>query len=324
MEFEGWESRAQEVEEMQRFALTCEQLGFDTIWLYDHFLTVPQPSLESCYECWSTTAWLVGITSRIRIGQMVTCNSYRQPSLLAKMSSTIDALSGGRLDFGIGAGWYETEYNAYGFPYPETSTRTAMLDEAAEIIKKMWTEDSPSFQGRHYSIENAKNNPKPVQKPHPPLWIGGGGEQLTLRVVAKYADFSNFHGGEDPIGGFQYKMEVLRQHCHDVGRDFDDIRKSVLVNVIVGKTEEEFNRKMDKNATRIGMTKDEFRRRLRMSLMGTPERCVEQWSKLVDLGCSYFVMYLVGTRDEWYETLELLAHEVMPELGQQEDGQPRR
>ncbi|MFQ5950796.1 MAG: LLM class F420-dependent oxidoreductase [Candidatus Geothermarchaeales archaeon] len=314
MEFEGWGSRAEEVEEMRRFALKCEELGFDSIWLYDHFLTVPKPTLESSYECWTTTAWLAGVTKKIRIGQMVTCNSYRHPSVLAKMSSTVDALSGGRLDMGIGAGWYQAEYNAYGIPFPKASVRIGMLDEAAQIIKRMWTENSPSFEGRYYSIKEAMNNPKPVQKPHPPLWIGGGGEQLTLRVVAEHADYSNFHGGEDPIDGFKHKMDILQRHCEEVGRGFEEIKKSTLVNVLIGRTEAEVDERIAKRARAMGVAEAEYRKRLRMVLSGTPETCVERWSKLMELGASYFVLYILGTRDEWYDTLELLVDSVIPEL----------
>ena len=314
MEFEGWRSRADEVEEMRRFALKCEELGFDSIWLFDHFVTVPKPSLESSYECWTTTAWLAAITKRIRIGQMVTCNSYRHPSVLAKMSSTVDALSGGRLEMGIGAGWYEAEYKAYGIPFPKASVRIGMLDESAQIIKRMWTEDSPTFEGRYYSIKEAMNSPKPVQKPHPPLWIGGGGEQLTLRAVAKHADYSNFHGGEDPIGGFKHKMDILERHCQEVGRDFDEIKKSTLMNVLIERTEAEVDERIARRARALGMAEAEYRKRLRMALSGTPETCIDQWSRLIDLGASYFVLYILGTRDGWYDTLEVLADEVIPQL----------
>src|SRR3954464_8309550 len=159
-------------ESMTRVALEAEKLGFDSVWVYDHFHTVPTPELETTFECWTSTAALARDTSRIRIGQMVTCNSYRNPALLAKIASTVDVLSHGRLDFGIGAGWYEHEYNAYGYPYPDGPERLRMLGEALQIIHAMWKEDYATFEGQHYQVRGAINEPKGVQKPHIPIWVG--------------------------------------------------------------------------------------------------------------------------------------------------------
>src|SRR6266516_7033469 len=175
-------------ETMSRCALEAESAGFDGVFLYDHFHTVPDPPLEAVFECWTSMAALARDTSTIRLGQMVTCNSYRPPSLLAKMASGIDVMSHGRLVLGIGAGWYEHEYRAYGYPYPETAERLKRLREAVQIILAMWTQEEATFEGTYYQVKGAINQPKGVQKPHIPILIGGGGEKVTLRLVAQYGN----------------------------------------------------------------------------------------------------------------------------------------
>jgi len=168
---------AEAYEAMTRVAKEAETLGFDSLWLYDHFHTIPIPAQEITFECWISTAALARDTTHMRIGQMVTCNSYRNPALLAKMASTVDALSHGRLVLGIGAGWYEHEYRAYGYPYPETGERLGRLHEAIQIILAMWTQDEATFEGTYYQVRGAINQPKGVQKPHIPLLIGGVGKR---------------------------------------------------------------------------------------------------------------------------------------------------
>src|SRR5215218_6591101 len=191
-------------------AQLAEQLGYDSVWLYDHVHNVPRPAHEAVFECWTTIAAISQVTSRVRLGQMVGCNSYRMPSLLAKITATVDVISGGRLDWGIGAGWYENEYKGYGFDFPAPKVRIGMLRESVEIVKSMWTETETTYDGTYYKLERANCDPKPVQDPHPPIWIGGGGEQLTLRVVARHATHSNFGGKPHE---WAHKADVLRRHC---------------------------------------------------------------------------------------------------------------
>src|SRR5438046_7803925 len=193
---------------MSRCAREAEQAGYDAIFLYDPFRTVPDPHLESVFEAWTSMAALARDTSTIRLGQMVTCNGYRPPSLLAKMASCIDVMSHGRLILGIGAGWYEHEYRAYGYEYPETPERLRMLRESLQVIKAMWTQDEATFEGQYYTIRDAINEPKPVQKPHPPIWIGGAGEKVTLKLVAQYGDARNFNAD---VATVKPKLEVFRQ-----------------------------------------------------------------------------------------------------------------
>ena len=196
-------------ETMSRCANEAQEAGYDAVWLYDHFHTVPTPQLEAVFECWTSMAALARDTSTIRLGQMVTCNSYRPPSLLAKMASCIDVMSHGRLILGIGAGWYRHEYEAYGYEYPDTPDRLRMLRESLQVIKAMWTQDEATFDGRFYRIRGAVNEPKPVQKPHPPIWIGGAGEKVTLKLVAQFGDACNFNADVETV---RHKLEVLRQH----------------------------------------------------------------------------------------------------------------
>src|SRR5882762_9592415 len=178
-------------ETMTHIAQTADETGFASVWLVDHFHTIPQPSQEVTFEAWTTTAALARDTKRVRVGQMVTCNGYRNPALLAKMASTVDVLSHGRLNFGIGAGWYEHEYRAYGYDYPDAPTRLRYLREAVQVILAMWTQEEAIFEGKYHQVRGAINQPKGVQQPHIPLLIGGSGEKVTLKLVAQYADACN-------------------------------------------------------------------------------------------------------------------------------------
>src|ERR1700738_4334885 len=227
MDLAGIKDSVEAYETMTRVAQTADESGFESVWLVDHFHTIPQPSQEVTFEAWTTTAALARDTKRIRIGQMVSCNSYRNPALLAKMASTVDVLSHGRLNFGIGAGWYEHEYRAYGYEYPDAPERLRHLREAVQVILALWTQEEAVFEGEYYQVRGAINQPKGVQKPHIPLLIGGSGEKVTLKLVAQYADACNV-GGD--IATIRHKLEVLKQHCEDVGRDYNQIRRTVNID----------------------------------------------------------------------------------------------
>ena len=178
--------RVEAYEAMTNVAKAADEDGYESIWMVDHFHTVPTPSQEVTFETWMSLAAIARDTRRVRIGQIVTCNGYRNPALLAKMASTFDVLSHGRLNFGIGAGWYEHEYRAYGYPYPDGPQRLRMLREALQVILAMWTQEEATFEGTYYQVRGAINQPKGVQKPHIPILIGGGGEKVTLKLVAQY------------------------------------------------------------------------------------------------------------------------------------------
>lgn len=283
-------------------AVLIEELGYDSVWVYDHFHNVPRPAHEAVFECWTTLAALSQRTSRVRLGQMVGCNSYRQPSVLAKITSNIDVISGGRLDWGIGAGWYENEYKGYGFDFPEPKVRIQMLRECVEIVKSMWTEEETTYEGRHYRLERANNDPKPLQDPHPPVWIGGGGEQLTLRVVARHADRSNFGGN---LEEWARKAEILKGHCTDVGRDYDEITKTISGELLVRETEAELREIGSKS-----LWGEPFESWQRGNLVGTPEQVAEKVQAYVDLGCTGFVPWCSDYPDT--TSLRLFAEQVMP------------
>jgi F420-dependent oxidoreductase-like protein len=269
-------------EAMTRVAQEADALKFRSIWLYDHFHTVPKPTQEVTFECWISTAALARDTKRVRIGQMVTCNSYRNPSLLAKMASTVDVLSHGRLDFGIGAGWYEHEYRAYGYPYPDAPERLRHLREAVQVILAMWTQEEAVFEGKYYQVRGAINQPKGVQKPHIPLLIGGGGEKVTLKLVAQYGDACNV-GGD--IATIKHKFEVIRQHCEAVGRDYDTIRRTSSVNCYIGETEAEAVAKLPENM------RGNLEQARQQALIGTPAQIRERLADYEEAGVQELIVY---------------------------------
>lgn len=233
---QGWQQDLNDIadpaeafEAMVRVAKEADRGTWDSIWVYDHFHTVPEPSLNPTFECWTSSAALARETTRVHVGQMVGCNGYRQPSLYAKTASTVDAMSHGRLYAGLGAGWYEHEWKAYGYEWTDIPTRMRAFREAVEVVHAMWTEDAPSYSGRHYSIDEPINLPKsaaPGRKV--PLWLGGGGEKVTLKLVAKYADACNLGGGDANV--VRQKLAVLHGHCADVGRDPSEIIVSTSIN----------------------------------------------------------------------------------------------
>ncbi len=262
MDLAGTKDPVAAYETMTRVAQLADELGYDSVWLVDHFHTVPQPSQEVTFECWTSTAALARDTKRVRVGQMVTCNSYRNPALLAKMASTVDVLSHGRLNFGIGSGWYEHEYRAYGYEFFDAPTRLRHLREAVQIILAMWTQDEAVFEGKYYQVRGAINQPKGVQKPHIPLLIGGGGEQVTLKLVAQYADACNVNG-DIPV--IKHKFDVLKQHCENIGRDYESIHRTITTPCVIGETEEQAKAKLPKDA------QGQFSERMKNGLIGNPD-----------------------------------------------------
>ncbi len=286
-------------------AALAEELGFDSVWVYDHFHNVPRPIHSTVFECWTVMAAISQRTSRIRLGQMVSCNAYRHPSVVAKITSTIDVISGGRLDLGIGAGWYEHEYKGYGLAFGSPKERLGMLREGVEIIRSMWTQADTSYQGTYYQLNGAQCDPKPLQSPTPPIWIGGGGEQVTLRIVARHGDWSNFGGGA-PIEAFVHKSALLAEHCKAVGRDFDEIGRSVSGDIFIRETEAELREAGTKSLT--GQPVEEW---AAGHFVGTPEQVSEKMQRYIDAGCRGFVPWCADYPDT--ETLHHYAA-VMKQL----------
>lgn len=203
--------------------------AFAHAWLFDHYAPIYSDVNGPCLEGWTTLAALAAETTRIDIGLMVTGNTYRHPAVLASIAATVDIISNGRLQLGLGAGWNEYEHSSMGIPLYPPGQRIRRLDEACQIIKQLFTQHTTTFAGRYYQLEDARREPKPVQKPYPPFVIGGSGEQLTLRVVAKHADIWNYVAG--PVEEFKRKVGILQQHCDAVGRDFNTIELSTQVRV---------------------------------------------------------------------------------------------
>jgi F420-dependent oxidoreductase-like protein len=200
-----------------------DEAGYDTAWLFDHFYPILSDPAGPCFEGWTALTALAAETKHVEAGVLVTGNTYRHPAVLAKMGATLDQIIGGRLIMGIGAAWFEMEHNAYGIPFYTTGERIRRLDEAVAIIKNMWTAEKTTMQGRYYQVSEARCEPKSVRKPHPPFMIGGAGEKLTLRVVAKHADIWNTFGSASV---FRSKLAVLQEHCRSVGRNIDEIEIS--------------------------------------------------------------------------------------------------
>jgi F420-dependent oxidoreductase-like protein len=283
-------------------AVLAEEVGYDSIWVYDHFHNVPLPAHEAVFECWTVMAAISQRTTRVRLGQMVGCAPYRNPALLAKITSTVDVISGGRLDWGIGAGWYEHEFRGYDYEFAANKDRIGMLRETVEIVKAMWSEPDVIYDGRYYQLQGAQCDPKPLQKPHPPIWIGGGGEQLTLRVVARHADCANFGGKPHE---WAHKAEVLQQHCKAVGRDYDEIRKTISGEMFIRETEKELVEAGTKSLW--GEPLESWRQG---NLVGTPDEISEKIQTYIDLGCTGFVPWCSDYPET--ESLRLLAEKVMP------------
>src|SRR5690606_6808519 len=302
-----------------------EQPAWESIWVYDHFHTTPEPSEDPCHEAWTLMAAFAASTSRVRLGQMCTCMSYRNPAYLAKVAATTDVVSGGRVEMGIGAGWYEHEWRAYGYGFPRAGERLARLREGVEIFRQMWTTGSATLDGKHYQVDGALGWPRPLQgttfpgseRNGIPMWVAGGGEQKTLRIAAEYADDTNFDGSPE---GFVHKSEVLRGHCEEIGRDFGSIVRSANYNVVIGRDEAEVEDRLAGIKDRMlkGGTSEEQATRTVESLrrqpaVGTPEQVVETLQRLEGMGMTYAITVFL---DAAFDTsgIELFEDQVMPAL----------
>jgi F420-dependent oxidoreductase-like protein len=302
MDLVGITDPVEAYETMTRVAQEAEELGYDSIWLFDHFHTVPTPTQEPTFECWTSTAALARDTKRVRIGQMVTCNGYRNPALLAKMASTVDVLSHGRLDFGIGAGWYEQEYRAYGYDYPDGPTRLRQLRDAVQIIRAMWTQEEATFEGIFAQVRGAINQPKGVQKPHIPLLIGGAGEQVTLKLVAQYGDACNI--GHLDNEGLARKFAIIKQHCENVGRDYNEIHRTVLLNCAIAETDAEAVAKSGPYLRNIPA--DQLHQR---ALVGTADTIRKRLIEVEQAGAQEVILFMQDSAQ--LETVRIFAQECM-------------
>lgn len=283
----------------------CDELGFHSLWFYDHLLgmgLVEQDILES----WTLMSALSTVTEKAKLGTMVLCNSFRPPALLAKMAATLDNITDGRLEFAIGGGWFEPEFKGYGYDFSTTRTRIERLAESVRIIRSLWTEEKTTFKGKHYSIEDAYCNPKPVQKPHPPITIGGAGEKYLLRVVAELADCWNCPATD--ADKFERKLDVLARHCADFDRDVSDITISEQTVCVIAKDKEELAEKLVKAKRRYGFFGDIEK----IGIVGTPEECIRRIQAKTAKGVSKFTIFFSDMLKPGM--LRLFAEEVIPEF----------
>lgn len=319
---QGWRldlvgiSPARQWQTMLDIATVADQGPWESIWVYDHFHTVPVPTDEATHEAWSLMAAYAAATSRVRLGQMCTCMGYRNPAYLAKQAATVDIISGGRVEMGIGAGWYEHEWKAYGYGFPRAGERIAMLDEGVQIMTQMWRDGTATLDGRHYQVDGAICRPLPLQDNGIPLWIAGGGEKKTLRIAAQYASYTNFDGTPDV---FDRKSQILADHCRDVGTDFDAITRSANYNVVIAPTESEVQDKIDR-------IREQYRPFLSPEaldgavesfasgpLVGTPEQIVERLRSAEGQGMTYAIIYFVEAAHD-RSGLELFTDQVIGAL----------
>jgi F420-dependent oxidoreductase-like protein len=291
---------------VERVARAVDESAFESLWLYDHFLyeggysghPIPEPVME----CFTMLGAVAAITRRVRLGQLVLGVPYRNPAMTAKMATTLDLISRGRSILGLGAGWHRREYEAYGWGrFEEAPVRMKRLEEAIRVVLALWTERPASFEGRFfYRLDNVMENPAPIQKPHPPIMIGGSGEKVTLRLVAQYAQLCNVAGDPETVGRL---FGVLREHCERLGRPYDEITRSIYTTVIVGRDEAEVAAKRERLS--------EFVPR-RGALIGTPEQLIEVFREYARAGCQYAIFRTPDWID--VEPVQLFAEQVIPAL----------
>ncbi|MDF2585000.1 MAG: hypothetical protein K0R33_3643, partial [Mycobacterium sp.] len=221
---------------MRDLATYADNSTWDSVWVYDHFHTVPVPTDEATHEAWTLMSAFAATTERVKLGQMCTAMSYRNPAYLAKVAATVDVISGGRTQMGIGGGWYEHEWRAYGYGFPSAGERLGRLDEGVQIMRDAWRDGRVTFDGKYYQVDDAIVAPTPPQEGGLPLWIAGGGEKVTLRIAAKYAQYTNFSSAP---AEFERKSQILAGHCGEVGTDYGAIVRSANVNSVIAGSESE-------------------------------------------------------------------------------------
>ena len=280
----------------------ADNLGYYSASLYD-LINIPT------LECWTTLSALASATDRIRMIPMVLANTYREPVLLAKMASTLDVISNGRLEFGIGAGGGREDHISSGYDFPSTKVRSLMLTEAVSLIRRLWTEDTVNFAGKYYSVIDAHHDPKPIQKPHPPVLMGGHGERHVLKAVARQADMCNIGNGMS-LEEHSEKLRILTRYCEEAGRDVRDIEVTHNTSIVIADSKRKYDQLVKDNARNMGRDESEYRESLNRAIAGTPEECVIKIQSYVDRGINYF--FLIFADPIPSDQLELFAREVMP------------
>jgi F420-dependent oxidoreductase-like protein len=292
----------------KEIAQLAERAGYDHLWVYDHVETVPRREPTHMFEAFTTLAAISQVTNTIKLGQLVTCAAYRNAGLLAKEAACVDVFSGGRLIFGIGAGWYEREYQAYGYEFPSAARRLELLDETITVVKQLWTEETVTFDGKHLHFDGAYCDPKPLQQ-LPPIWVGGGGEKVTLAIAAREADATNWQVG---LEAFVHKSQVLRAHCDRLGRDFDTIVRTHGPDCRIFESEADLKRWLDSPSGGSLWGRGDPEVYVGENLVGTVEQVAEKVQAFVDAGCREFVLWFRDYPSS--ESLEAFASDVAPRV----------
>jgi F420-dependent oxidoreductase-like protein len=286
--------------------LSVEDLGFDSAWTFDHMLPFSGPDDGACFETLTTLAAMATLTRRVRVGVLVSGVLYRDPVTLARSAALVDHISGGRLEFSLGAAWAEREFRTYGLPFPSLAERYERVDEALQIVRSLWSEERTTFAGRYYKVADAPCEPKPIQRPHPPIMLGGSGLG-SLRLAAKHATIWNMMGSP---GKFAERVELLRRCCEEVGRDFGEIELSVHPQLAVARTHEEAESLASRIAAGHGQ---DFASQRDNWLVGTPSEVADQIRLFARVGVSHWVIAIGHPFD--MGQLRLMREEVMPLLG---------
>jgi F420-dependent oxidoreductase-like protein len=299
-------------EDLRKVWSASEELDYDSVWLYDHFYALSNKT-ENCFEAWTTLSALAALTKRIKIGTMATCVSYRHPSLLAKMGATVDMISHGRLILGIGAGWYEDEYHAYGYEFPDASTRVRELKEALIVIDKLWTEDRSTFDGDFYSLRGAVCFPKPMQKPRPQILVGiSSGKRTMPRLASRYADGLNTTNRS--LEECRTILENAEKEWEKSGKRQGAQIKSWQGFVLIGDTPSEVDETIEKAAKAHNQSAAEYRKHMteRGIIIGRPDDIVERLRKFKEAGFNSFLLGFIG--DTEIRPLEVFRDKVSPQL----------
>jgi alkanesulfonate monooxygenase SsuD/methylene tetrahydromethanopterin reductase-like flavin-dependent oxidoreductase (luciferase family) len=307
LEYTGWGAR-QAWERSVELACLAESLGYDHLWVYDHVETVPRREPTHVFEAYTMLAALSQQTTTACLGQLVTCASYRNAGLLAKEAACVDVYSNGRLILGLGAGWYHEEYHAYGYEYLPDRVRLAVLDETLEVIGRLWSEETVTFEGEHLHFEGAYCDPKPIQSP-PPTLVGGGGERVNLRIAARRADLTNWQVG---LSDFERKSKLLEGYCEEIGRPFDAITRTHGPDCRIFDTDAEalaWCETEEGGHLWGGTPTDSY---LADNLVGSVEAVIEKTQGFVDAGCRGLILWLRDFPGD--ETLRRFMGEVVPAL----------
>lgn len=305
----------------RRVAERAERQGFYSLSINDHLYS-PMGERDPQLECFTTLSAIAAITTKIRLAPAVVAMSFRNPALLAKTASTLDCISNGRFIMGLGSGWERTEYDAHGYPYPSTTERLDQLEDGIKVLKAMWTQAEPTYQGRYFSVKNAYNHPRPVQKPYPPIMLGGSGPRL-LEIAARHADialltppiYHDKDSVQDPVSAVRFTKNVLKRRigqlkelAREAGRDPDSIELASLVFVRMARDKSHADEIVRQSVAQMGFPDEGAARNSPASLMGTPEEVRRELrSRIDEFGLTFFTAALFGQ-----ETYEMFVNEIMP------------